>query len=88
MGVRQVYEINPDRVIHETDVYVVDVGPYPEEQLDCYRVWNKYHNVLEHAHSMFFFAVQWANEATRTYKAMDNNGAPPQTDENDLPEVN
>lgn len=59
-----VYEIVPEFVVHETDEYAVDTGPYPGEQLDCYRVWNKRTSILEYAHSVFFYATQWADEAT------------------------
>ena len=62
------YEINPETVVHETDLFAVDVGSFPGEELTCYRVYNKNTNVLEYAHSISFYAMQWADEATKVLK--------------------
>lgn len=75
------YEINPDRVVYETEIFVVDAGPFPGEDLDCYRCWNKNTQVLEYAHSILFYAQQWALNATKVLK----DGV--EMVESDLPEV-
>jgi len=69
-----VFEINPDTVVHENNNYAVDVGPYPGEPLNCYRIYNKNTGVLEYAHTIIFYACQWADEAD---KVLTNGNAGP-----------
>lgn len=76
-----IYELNPDSVVHETETFAVDVGEFPGESLACYRIWNKDTGVLEYAHSILFYATQWANSATKILK----NGPEGADGEGDLP---
>lgn len=69
------YELNPERVIHQTDTFAIDVGSYPGEELDCYRIWNMDTQVLEYAHSVLFYAIQWAKSATEVLKNGAEEGA-------------
>lgn len=72
------YELDPNTVVNETDTFAIDVGPYPGEELDCYRIFNKDTQVLEYAHSVLFYAIQWAKSATEVLK----NGV---TEDTELP---
>jgi hypothetical protein len=75
------YELNPETVVHETDIFAVDVGSFPNEELPCYRAWNKRTGVLEYAHSISFYAMQWADAATKILQGEEQGATT-------LPEVN
>lgn len=62
------YKLNLDTVVYTTDVFTADVGPYPGEELDLYRVYNKTTGVMEYAHSILFYAQQWMDMATQIIK--------------------
>lgn len=81
------YKLNRDHIIFETEHFLVDVGPYPEEVLDVYRIWNKETGVLEYAHTILFYAKQWADMATNILKG-EVSGIPAEADILDLPSLN
>ena len=70
------YALDMDFVVYENEYFFVDVGPYPDLELDVYRIHNKGTGVIEHAHSVLYYARKWADDAARYMKGTEE--APPE----------
>ena len=81
------YNLNTESVVYETELFLIDVGLFPEEELELYRIHNKDTGVIEYAHSVLFYAKQWTDMATKILKG-EEPGFLMDMDKPDFPGVN
>lgn len=77
------YNYDNEPVVYENDFYVVKTGIYPGEEIKCYLVINKQFNIVEYAHSIWYFCKKWADN----FQDVMSKPSEAEVEESELPDL-